>query len=364
MTWLALADQKERRFSLRGIGADNADRRLYPDDPDFLMTRGSLLFETRLSPDGAPQVLLSFNRSWPEQRSLSFQAVPGGGVVLVQVHGGDIAHAALTHSVPARTDVLRVTFAWDTLRGVARLTVERPEEDQITTVDVPGVRPFLLQDLRDMLMGRGDCVFAGDMVFAALSDRLEEVGPVPGLDADAMVATPDGYRPVATLRRGVTVISRDGDVIPVLQTVSRQMPARGSFAPVRLRAPYFGLRDDVVTTPDQRLVIDGPEVEYLFGEEAVLVPARHLLNGFAARAQVTGPTRTYCQLILPGHEALMVAGTAMESLCIGRIRRYPERLRHTLLSGFERNMLPEHGRPSYRVLRWFEAIHLARQRAA
>jgi len=74
-------------------------------------------------------------------------------------------------------------------------------------------------------------------------------------------------------------------VVPVLQTATRTVPARGSFAPIRMRAPYFGLQDDIIISPEQHVVIDGPEVEYLFSCEKVLTPARNLVNGFAARTE-------------------------------------------------------------------------------
>jgi hypothetical protein len=364
VAWLGLTDARERRFSLRGIGHDRLNRRRHDDGPDYVLTRGSLMFETRVTPDGRPQMLLGFDHGWPDQRSLTFQAIPGGGISMVQVQGEHIAHAAVQHQVSARTDVLRITFSWDVSRRWAQMTVERPEEDLTTTVEVAHVRPIALQDLRDMLMGRGGRTFAHDVLFAALSDQIEPVGPQPGLGADAMVATPYGYRSVDTLQRGDTVIDRQGAVVPVLHKVDRCVPARGSFAPIRLRAPYFGLAEDAIVAPDQQIVIDGPEVEYLFSQEAVLTPARHLVNGFAARAEEAGPTYRYVQLILPGHEALNVAGTAMESLYIGRIRRKASHLQHSVLRGIDRNELPEHSRASLKVLKWFEAIHLARQRAA
>jgi hypothetical protein len=69
------------------------------------------------------------------------------------------------------------------------------------------------------------------------------------------------------------------------------------------------------------LIILGSDVEYTFGQEAVLVPARHLVNGFAARYEPTGSTVTYTHLLLPEHETLLVAGSSFESLYIGRIRR-------------------------------------------
>lgn len=364
MTWLALADHNERRFSLRGIGDDRHDHRLHPDDDNYVLMRGSLVFETRVSADSKPQMLLGFDHSWPAQRNLTFRAIPGGGISLVQVRGEKIAHAALTHRLSVRTDVLRVTFSWDVEHDFAQLTLERPGTHETSSVRVNNVQPMALRDLKNLLLGHDNPTFSPDLIFAALSDCIETIGPTPSLTPNAMIRTPDGYRPAQSLQRGDLVVTRGGDTVPVLHSVSRTVPARGSFAPVRLRAPYFGLLEDVVTAPEQHLVLDGSEVEYLFNQEAVLVPARHLVNGFAARFDIKGPTQKYVQLILPQHETFLVAGTPMESLYIGRIRRHPDRLSTTLLAGLERNTLPEHGRAAFKVLKWFEAIHLARQRAA
>jgi hypothetical protein len=364
MTWIGLADHTERRFSLRGLGVDRQSKPVCPDAADHLMAQGSIVLETRLSPDTRPQVLFGFNHAYPWQRSLIVQAIPGGGIALVQVQGEHIAHAAIKVTGEGRTDVVRITYAWDALNGQARLTLERPEVSTVMTVPVSQPRPISLGDLRNLVMGRGDQTFASDVIFAAVSDQMEPVGPMPMLNPATPVATPWGYRPVGQLTRGDSVITQSGDVVPVLHAVSRTVPARGSFSPVRLRAPYFGLQQEIVVAPDQRLVIDGPEVEYLFNQEAVLVPARHLVNGFAALPEQAGTTVEYCQLILPGHEALLAAGSPLESLYIGRIRRHADQMFASPLRELERATLPEHGRPSHQVLRWFEAIHLARQRAA
>jgi hypothetical protein len=102
----------------------------------------------------------------------------------------------------------------------------------------------------------------------------------------------------------------------------------------------------------------------MFGREAVLVPARHLINGVSA-FHAQGPDQiTYHQLLLPDHEVLMVAGCPMESLFIGRLRRKPIPLASSLLAGLDRNSLPEHAKPIWPVLKSFEAITLAMSRAA
>lgn len=364
MSWLGLADEQERRFSLRGIGDDRSDARRHPAADDYLLARGTVMFETRMTPDRRPHSLIGFDHGWPDQRSLSFQAIPGGGISLVQVEGERIAHEAIQHAVSTRTILLRITFSWDCPKNRACLTVERPETREVSSKAVGNVSPMPLKALRDMIMGRGNCSFDKDVVFAAVSDTVEPVGPTPSLAAQAMVETPFGYKQARDLKRGDTVMTRNGDVVPILHRIDRTLPARGSFAPVRLRAPYFGLLDDVLVSPQQRLVIDGSEVEYLFNEEAVLVPARHLVNGFAALREPPQPTVSYTQFILPKHEAMIVAGTALESLYIGRLRRKPDVLNATLLKGIDRGTLPEHARPAYRELKWYDAIHLARQRAA
>ena len=364
MTWIALTDHADRRLSLRGLGIDKRERPVIEDRPEAQMTRGTLLMETRPSADGRPQVLFGYKNPYPCLRSLTFQAVPGGGISMVQVRGAEISHAAISYQNSGRTDVLRIIYSWDTQANWGRLTLERPEDTHVVTVPVANPHPLWLEDIRDLMLGRQGHSFSPDMIFAALSDQIEPIGPTPTLQPDTPIATPRGYKPAAKLRRGDTVVTLGGDSVPVLYRVDRTVPARGSFRPLRLRSPYFGLRQDVVVAPDQRLHIDGPEVEYLFNEEAVLVPARHLVNGFAALEEPCGPVTTYTQLVLPGHDTILAAGTALESLYIGRIRRNAHRLASSVLHNTDRSTLPEHGRPGHHVLKWYDAIHLARRRAA
>ncbi|MCX7558140.1 Hint domain-containing protein [Sulfitobacter sp. F26204] len=364
MTWLALCDHDDRRLSLRGLGTDKKESPQLEDTPATLLTRGSIMFETRLSADGRPQVLFGYKTTFPAMRSLTFQAIPGGGIAMVQVQNGDISHAAIKHAEAGRTDVVRITYSWDSTLNWGRMTLEKPEETEVTSVYIDNPRALSLEDIRDLMLGRSDQTFASDMIFAALSDQIEPIGPMPTLLPGTPLATPWGYKDANKLQRGDTVITREAGIVPVLQHVGRTVPARGSFCPIRLRAPYFGLQQDIIVAPDQRLIIDGPEVEYLFSQEAVLVPARHLVNGFAALTEPCGPMITYSQLLLPRHETLLAAGTSVESLYIGRIRRNNQHLQSSLLHSFDRALLPEHPRPAHHVLRWFDAIHLARRRAA
>lgn len=363
MTWLALCDHDERRLSLRGLSVDKQDRPVIADVPEARLSRGSILFETRLSADTQPQVLLGYRSTHPEMRSLTFQALPGGGIAMVQVQGDKIAHAAIKTAQTDRTDVVRITYSWDCAYDWGRLSLERPEDTKVVAVPVPAPCPLSVADLRGLMLGQAETTFSRDMIFAALSDQIEPIGPMPTLLPDTPLVTPWGYKPMAQLRRGDTVVTRSDGVVPVLHHVSRRVPARGSFRPIRMRAPYFGLQEDIIVAPDQRIILDGPEVEYLFGQESVLVPARHLVNGSAALQEPCGPLITYDQLLLPRHETLLAAGTSAESLYVGRLRRDTVAFENSLLRGFDRSMMPEHPRPAHHVLRWYDAVHLARRRA-
>lgn len=364
MTWLALVDHNDRRLSLHGLGAEKRAEPICPDRPDQVLSRGSIVFETQVSEDSRPQVLFGYTTPHPMHRSLVFQAIPGGGLAMVQVQGDSIAHAAIAHKNAGRVEVVRVTYAWDIKYNWGRLTLEQAGEAFETSVAVENPLPLTLDDLRDLMLGRGQQTYAQDMVFAALSDQIEPIGPNPSLTPNTPIATPWGFRDAGSLKRGDTVYSAQGDVVPVLQNVSRCVPARGSFAPIRMRAPYFGLQQDIFVAPDQRIAIDGPEVEYLFSCEKVLAPARHLVNGFAALDEPWGHTIRYNQLILPQHETVLAAGAPLESMYIGRMRRDAHQLASSVMFGVDRNDLPEHAAPIHKVLKWYEAIHLAKRRAA
>lgn len=365
MTWIALADHLEQQFSLTGLGGQYQNRPQAPSIPDALLVRGSLMIETRLSPDGRPQDLLNYKNNGSWLQSLSVHAIPGGGITLVIAQNDDITHATVHHIGAGRTDVLRITYAWDAPRRWGRLSVERPDTThQAHMVEVANTKPLPLSDLHDLILDVNKRQLAEDIVFVAISDRVEPVGPMPTLTTQVPVETSLGYRKIGDLRRGDLVRAEDGALVPVLHNMRRTVPARGSFAPIRLRAPYFGLKQDIIVAPDQRLIIRGSEVEYLFGREAVLVPARHLGNETAALPIKGAATVAYSQLLLPKNETMITAGSVAESLYIGRLRRKPDLLRASLLGSIDRNNLPEHAPPAFPVLGWFDAITLAEHRAA
>ena len=364
MAWIGLWDPEYTHFCPAGLGGRRPT--YVPKDaaPETLLTQGSLVIETRLTPGKRPQPLVRFDRYGSWRSHLSLQSIPGGGVTLVVNQGGEIAHGSVGQSANGRLDVLRITYSWNALKGWGRLAMERLENGQVLLSEVARPKPIRLCDLNDLIRASEGSYISPDVQYIAVSTHIEPVGPMPTLTRDIPIATPEGYVPAGALRKGDRVTTATGRTVPVLQTVSREVPARGMFGPVRIRAPYFGLQRNIVVAPSQRLVISGSEVDYMFGTEAVLANACHFVGGTAAVPAKAGPLVTYCQLLLPGHEALIAAGTALESLFIGRMRRDARKLSASLLQGMNRDSLPEHGAPVHPVLRPFDALVLAEQRAA
>ncbi|WP_161594643.1 Hint domain-containing protein [Marimonas lutisalis] len=331
---------------------------------DGVLPRGTLLVETRLSADGAPQTLLGYERLHPRPFKLSIQAIPGGGVVVVMADGDEVFHAALNQDAQERADVLRVSLSWDVTKGWGRLAIERPEQDKTVSTELTAPHGMRLDDIREMTTDPRRRLMDADVQFFAVSSKVEPIGPMPTLTGRVPLLGAGQYIFAGKLRRGDLVETMESGLVPVLHAVQRLVPARGSFRPVRLRAPYFGLQSDIVVAPDQRLVVGGSEVEYMFGREAVLVPARHLVNGISAIAVSGPPVVRYTQVILPAHESVIAAGCPVESLYLGRIRRKADRLSESLLAGIDRRLLPEHAKSAYPMLKPFEALTLVQRRAA
>jgi hypothetical protein len=365
MAWVGLVDSEHADFSAFGIGSDRRIEPVTGLGEDDELACGSIVIETRLSAERRPQPLLMFRRPGDWGLNLSLQAIPGGGVTLVVAQGADVRHFTVNQSETGRTDVLRITYAWDSPAGRGFMAVERTDHGHVSMSPLHAPRPVKLRDLREMFGGAsGDLYLSPDLVYAALCTHVETIGPAPTLALGTPVLTPDGYRRAGDLQRGDVVVTASGGTAPVLYRVDRTVPARGSFSPIRVRAPYFGLLGDITVAPAQRLLISGSEVEYLFGHEAVYVPACHLAGASAAVHVDIGRTMRLTQVLLPNHEAIVAAGTAAESLYIGRLRRKKTLLPASLLAGVDRSTLPDHGRPDYPVLRAFDALILAEHRAA
>ncbi|MFP7569238.1 Hint domain-containing protein [Marivita sp. S2033] len=359
MNWFGLLDGMSQTPWVR----DDVEQ-IVAQRPRACVPVGSVVVETRLSPDARPQTLIAYRRNDATQASFSLMSTPHGSVVFVMSQGNDVVHEVIERGREARTETLQITVSWDVSKGFGRLVVARPETEHVLIRDFTMPHAPLLSDLLALSRPQGLTAIDADVIFVALSTKVEPVGPMPTLSPSVRLETAQGLRMATALKQGDVVRAADGTLVPVLHMVRREVPSLGSFRPVRLRAPYFGLSQDIVVSRHQRLLVNGPEVEYLFGREEVLIPASALVNGYAGHFEPAPRFVTYHQMLLPHHDAVRTPDAALESLYIGRMRRDRAQLSASVLGDTPKALLPEHHRAGYQVLRAFEAISLAEARAA
>ena len=157
-----------------------------------------------------------------------------------------------------------------TLFEVASL---HPDDDALFTHDLAGCIPMpgalILKALAEMRSAE----VAQNLPYIGFHQGPIHVAPSSTLDYHTPVLKPLCYRKIGMMKPGDTAISTGGDIVPVLGVFKNTTPAFGSFAPVRLRAPYFVLQSDLVMAGAQRLIFGGSNAEYTFGCDEVLIPA-------------------------------------------------------------------------------------------
>ena len=367
MSWIGLTDKNTALFNVAGL--ENCAGRQADCAVAQLLPRGTLMLETGIPAHDRPQMLLRFQHLHPWDRGLALQSLPDGAVVLVITQGDRVSHTVLHHGLIGQAYQLRVTYVWDAPARTGHLSIKAIGTGQQYLTPVKAPLPLSLGDLQALFReprqaDNSAYVLDPEISYLALSDAPQPVGPMPTLAPDVPILTASGYRAIQSLKRGDLIRTPEGQQIPVLANLRFSAPARGSFRPVRLRAPYFGLQRNITVAPDQRLCVSGSDVEFLFGSPCVLVPARHLVNGVSASYADSGPLATWHQLLLPGAQVMTGAGVKLQSLYLGRMRRHAPKVAASLLAGYDRSRLPEHARLPYPVLRPFEAVTLVQHRAA
>lgn len=131
-----------------------------------------------------------------------------------------------------------------------------------------------------------------------------------GMLASTRVATPHGPRRIDELSSGDTVLDASGHEAQVRHVLTTDAP-RNSFL---VRAPYFGLDQDVVLAPDQKIVVTSDIAEYLFGEETIIVPIWALNDGLKVGHFETLSSDRMYQLQLDTPAPLAIGRCAVSAL--------------------------------------------------
>lgn len=177
--------------------------------------------------------------------------------------------------------------------------------------------------------------------------------------AGSRIATPEGLVPVEDLEPGDMVLTRDDGAQPVRWIGRRRVAATGDFAPIAFAAGCLGDHGAVKLSPEHRVLVTGARAEILFGEEEVLVAAKHLVNDGTIRRQAGGEVE-YLHLMFDRHQVIWAEGLPSESFFPGAatMAGLEDGVRAELCALFP-GMDPKtgagYGPTARRVLRGFEA---------
>lgn len=333
--------------------------------PGPVPVRGSLMLEFTLMPaerGALPLVLLERRTTASEHLALDLDA--DGRLSLVQ-RRGEAVHA-LSLDIGAERALggrMRVTWRWDLQRDESLLSLEALDAGSLRQRSGPAPLPVTRADLRALATGCDPVRLGPRLDFLALGDHLHPVGPAACFAPSTPIATPLGERAAGSLRPGDLVETVDAGPQPVLWSGRIALPALGSMRPVRLCSPAFGATRDLWLLPQHRIALGGPAVDYLYGEDEVLIAARHLVDGCAAQQPDRPCVLNWHGLLLADHHLLIADGCRIESLGIGRLARQPRLARSTALADLAAECpLPLHRAPVRRTLLPFEVRALASAR--
>lgn len=361
MSWIATTDLHSPLFNIRGIGVSaDAPGARPPMQPDEILPQGSMMLELRFNIESnSEQTLIAYRRrrDWLRQVTLTLNS---SGVLSLHIRQGrNRSQADLHFPAPTRDSRMRITYSWNAPVRAGLLTVELLDEGRMFQTGVFAPVPLPPEDVRVMIRNGRHTELAPVLTYLAFSDAVEPVGFGSGLVTGTRLETPDGPRRIESLRLGDMVTTATSGAQPIRWIGKRDVPTLGAFRPVKLRAPYFGLTDDIALAPEHRVRLDLAEVEYLFGANEILMPALHLVDGKRARRLGRPRIVTYYQILLDVHDCLLHEGVWSESLYVGTIARQPDVARTTILAEMPPTAIPEHRSFASHRLNEYEARSLA-----
>lgn len=192
----------------------------------------------------------------------------------------------------------------------------------VTVIEVgPGARPLLM--FVDEMPPRDTDLWVVHHTLGSLMRPRdnETTSGVICFTPGTRIATPDGPRLVETLREGDRVSTRDSGEQAIMWVGSRRMTGARLFVmpalrPVRFRAGALGIErpdQELLVSPEHRMLVRGPVARDLFNSPEVLVPARDLVNGDTVTVDLRVREVTYVHLLLPSHQIVWANGIETES---------------------------------------------------
>ncbi|MEE9387226.1 MAG: Hint domain-containing protein [Paracoccaceae bacterium] len=346
MSWLAINDSP-------GAGAGQVSDTLVSQEK--LLIKGSLIIDVdfRMG-QKAPCKLLTQCESGTWNRSFNLFLNPDYSLSL-EIEQGDLRTYVRLSSINLRdAGAVRLTYSWDAPRKYGLLTAEDRDDGAIYQAQVDSPIPYPMEDAIKLITGTQNSHYDERLVGLALSDHVAPIGPAPTIAAGAQICTDAGHCPIERLNIGDMVLTGGGQFQPVRSIISQRYPAIGTTAPVKIRAPFFGLDDDLMVAMGQRLLLSSIDNEYNLGQSTIQIEAGGLIGHPAVSRVDTQLCSAFYQVLVDSHDFMQASGAWVETLYVGYLKNSPDILATTALSGIPMEIIPLHRPHAHPVLRDYE----------
>ena len=263
-----------------------SDRTPTEDAAARVISTGVFVVELAM-PIAEAAVLLNFQTAGSDPRTFTLFHDPVAGVVLIHRQGKSVARHALPGPLPWQSATGRLSLKFDAAAASWQMKLELlgVSDQPVLTSTGTNPLPIRVADLHGLSQGAARAARHPAVLWFGLTRGGDLPARAPWIGLRTPVETARGTILAGHLRPGDLIATADGGLLPLRRTRRLDLPTCGSFAPVILRAPFFGASHDLLVSADQRLAMSGSEVEYLFNEEQVLVEAGMLVDGRTALAE-------------------------------------------------------------------------------
>ena len=253
-------------------------------------------------------VLLNLQTGGPVPRTFALFHDPSAGLVLIHRQGADVTRHALPGPLPYQNSTGRLSLRFDVSAQSWQMKLDLLGVENAPQMQSSGsqVLPLRLDDLHGLSVGAARAARHSAVLWFGVTRGGDLPARAPWIGQRTPIETDRGPVLAGHLKAGDLIVTADGGLLPLRQARLLDLPACGSFAPVILRAPFYGNSHDLLVSSDQKLVLEGPEVEYLFNDEQVLVEAGALVDGRTALAEHRRAVASVLALEFD-HPALIVA---------------------------------------------------------
>ena len=141
------------------------------------------------------------------------------------------------------------------------------------------------------------------------------LGP-PCFAGGTMIQTDRGEVAVEDLQVGDMVETMDSGMQAIRWIGKSITAAQGDFAPIVFHPGALGNEREMRVSPQHRVLLQGWQAELYFGQEEILVPAKHLVNDVSIVREPI-ETVTYFHILFDRHEVVFSDGIPTESFFPG-----------------------------------------------